>query len=68
MPPCNIPQKHYQLRTACPKATGNAFQAPLDPSHDGNNLFFDVGDERANGSDDNAIINAHLCDSGQAVS
>jgi hypothetical protein len=41
-----MPPKHRQLRAPRPKASGNAFQALVDPPHDGNNLSFDGGDER----------------------
>jgi hypothetical protein len=35
-----------------------------DPPHDGNNLSFDGGDEKTDGSDDNTIVHVPSCDSG----
>jgi hypothetical protein len=58
-----MPPKHRQLRAPCPKASGNAFQALVDPPHDGNNLSFDGGDENTDGSDDNTIVTAPPRDS-----
>jgi hypothetical protein len=63
-PPCEILPKHHQLHAPHPKASGNMFQALVDPPHDGNSLSFDAGDERANGSDDNTIVIVNSCDSG----
>jgi hypothetical protein len=56
--------KHHQLHPPYPKASRNAFQALVDPPHHGNNLSFDAGDERTDGSDDNTIVNAYPRDSG----
>jgi hypothetical protein len=67
-PPCEMPPKHRQLRAPCPKASGNAFQAPVDPPNDGNNLSFDGGDDNTDGSDDNTIVTAPPCDSGPPAS
>jgi hypothetical protein len=38
-----MPPKHPQLRAPCPDASGNAFQALVDPPNDGNHLSFDGG-------------------------
>jgi hypothetical protein len=43
------------------------FQALVDPPDDGNNLSFDGGDERTNGSDDNTVVNVHPRNSGPPV-
>jgi uncharacterized protein (DUF983 family) len=51
-----MPPKHRQLHALCPTASGNVFQALVDPPYDGNNLSFDGGDERTAGSDDNTIV------------
>jgi hypothetical protein len=66
-----MPPKHRQLRAPRPKASGNAFQALVDPPHNGNNLSFDGGDEGTDGgdegtdgSDDNTVVNTHPGDSG----
>jgi hypothetical protein len=53
--------KHRQLCAPCPKASGNPFQALVNPPHDRNNLCFD-------GSDDNSIVIAYTCDSEPPVS
>jgi hypothetical protein len=58
-----MPPKHRQLHAPCPKASGNAYQALVDPPHDGNNPSFDRGDERTDGSDDNNVVNARPRDS-----
>jgi hemerythrin len=63
-----MPPKHRQLRAPCPKASGNAFQALVDPPQDGNHLSFDGGDERTDGSDDNTVVIANPCDSGLPAS
>jgi hypothetical protein len=63
-----MPPKHRQLRTPRPKASGNAFQALVDPPHDGNDLSLDGVDERTKGSDDNTIVNARPRDSGPPAS
>jgi hypothetical protein len=63
-----MPPKHCQLRALCPKASGNAFQALVDPPHDGNNLSFDGGDERTDGGDDNTIVIVNPRDSGPPAS
>jgi hypothetical protein len=56
--------KHCQPRAPCPKASGNAFQALVDPPHDGNNLSIDGGDGKADRSDDNTVVIANPRDSG----
>jgi hypothetical protein len=38
-------------------------QALVNPPHDGNNLSFDGGDERTDGSDDNTVVIANPRDS-----
>jgi hypothetical protein len=58
-----MPPEHRQLRAPCPKASGNAFQALMDPPHDGNSLSFDGGDERTDGSNDNTVVMANPCNS-----
>jgi hypothetical protein len=40
----------------------------VDPPHDGNNLSFDGGDERTDGSDDNTVVIANPRDSGPPAS
>jgi hypothetical protein len=55
-PLCKMPPKHCQLCAPYPKASGNTFQALVDPPHDGNNLAFDGVDKRTNRSDNNTII------------
>jgi hypothetical protein len=52
-----MPPKHRQLRAPCPKASGNAFQALVDPPHDGNSLSFAGGDARTDRSDGNTVVN-----------
>jgi hypothetical protein len=59
-----MPPKRCQPYAPCPTASGNAFQALVDPPHDGNNLPFDGGDERTDGSNDNTIVNMHPGNSG----
>jgi hypothetical protein len=51
--------KHCQPHAPCPTASGNTFQALVDPPHNGNNLPFDGGDKRTNGSNDNTIVNMY---------
>jgi hypothetical protein len=63
-----MPPKYRQLRTPCPKASGNTFQALVDPPNDGNNLSFEGGDENTDGSDDNTIVTANPRDSGPPAS
>jgi hypothetical protein len=63
-----MPPKHRQIRAPRLRASGNAFQALVDPPHDGNNLSFDGGDERTDGSDDNTVVNARPRDSGPPAS
>jgi hypothetical protein len=63
-----MPPKHRQLRAPHPKASGNAFQALVDPPNDGFHFSFDGGDERTDGSDDNAVVIANLRDSGPPAS
>jgi hypothetical protein len=60
--------KHRQLRAPRPKASGNAFQALLDPPNDGNNLSLDGGDDNTDGSDDNNVVTAPPRDSGPPAS
>jgi hypothetical protein len=59
-----MPPKHHQLHAPRPKASGNAYQALVDPPHDGKSLSFDGGDESTNGYDNNTIVNANPRDSG----
>jgi hypothetical protein len=59
-----MPPRHCQLHTPRPKASGNAYQALVDPPHDGKTLSSDGGDERTDGYDNNTIVNANPCDSG----
>jgi hypothetical protein len=59
--------KHRQLHAPRPKASGNAYQALVAPPHDGNNLSFDGGDERTDGSDDNTIVIVNPRDSGPSA-
>jgi hypothetical protein len=66
-PPQEMLPKHRRLHALCPKASGNAFQALVDPPDDGNNLSFDGGDKRTNRSNDNTIVNVYPCDSGPPV-
>jgi hypothetical protein len=63
-----MPPKHRQLRAPYPKASGNAFQALVDPPTDGNHLPFDGGDGKTDGSDDNSVVNASQCVSAAAAS
>jgi hypothetical protein len=63
-----MPPKHRQLRAPRPKASGNAFQALVDPLNDGNNLSFDGGDGNTDRSDDNAVVNVPPHDSGPPAS
>jgi hypothetical protein len=63
-----MPPKHRQPRAPRPKASGNAFQALVDPPNDGNNLSLDGGDKRTDGSDDNTVVIANPRDSGPPVS
>jgi hypothetical protein len=63
-----MPPKHRQLHTPHPKASGNVYQALVDPPYDGNNLSFDAGDERTDGDDDNTVVNVHPRDSGPPAS
>jgi hypothetical protein len=55
--------KHRQLLAPCPKASGNAFQALVDPTNDGFHFSFDGGDEKTVGSDENTIVIANTRDS-----
>jgi hypothetical protein len=59
-----MPPKHRQLHTPRPKASGNAYQALVDPPHDGKSLYLDGGDERTDGYDNNNVVNANPRDSG----
>jgi hypothetical protein len=63
-----MPPKHRQLRAPRPKASGNSFQALVDPPNDGNNLSFDGGDENTDGSDDNTVVTMPPHDSGPPAS
>jgi hypothetical protein len=58
-----MPPKHRQLHAPHPKASGNAFQALVDPPNDGNHFSFDGGDEQTDENDDNTIVIANLCES-----
>jgi hypothetical protein len=60
--------KHRQLRAPRPKASGNAFQALVDPPDDGIHFSFDGGDDRTDGSDDNPVAIANPRDSGPPAS
>jgi hypothetical protein len=59
-----MPPKHRHLHTPHPNASGNTFQALVDPLNNGNNLSFDGGDENTDGSDENTmvIMNPHDSD------
>jgi regulator of replication initiation timing len=59
-----MPPKHRQLHAPRPKASGNAYQALVDPPHDGKSLSFDGGDERTDRYDNNTVVNVNPCDSG----
>jgi hypothetical protein len=61
-----MPTKHRQLHAPCPKASGKVYQALVDPPHDGNDLSFDGGDGKSDGSDDNTVVIANQRDSGGA--
>jgi hypothetical protein len=63
-----MPPKHRQLRAPCPKASGNAFQALVDPPHDGIHFSFDGGDDRPDGSDENTAVIVNPRDSGPPAS
>jgi hypothetical protein len=63
-----MPPKHRQLRAPCPKASGNAFQALVDPPNDGNHLSFDGADGETDRSDDNTVVIANPRDSGPPAS
>jgi hypothetical protein len=63
-----MPPNHRQLRAPRPKASGNAFQALVDPPNDGNDLSFDGGDGKTDGSDDNGVVIANPRDSGPPAS
>jgi chromosome segregation ATPase len=63
-----MPPKHRQLRAPRPKASGNAFQALVDPLNDGIHLSFDGGDDRTDGSDDNTVAIVNPRDSGPPAS
>jgi hypothetical protein len=63
-PPREMPPKCHQLHPLWPKASGNMFQALVGPPHDGNNLYFDGGDEKTDNSTGNTVVNARPCDSG----
>jgi hypothetical protein len=58
-----MPPKHHQLRAPRPKASRNTFQGIVDPPNDGNNLSFDGGDGKTDGSDNNTSVNAPPRDS-----
>jgi hypothetical protein len=58
-----MPPKHRQLHAPHPKASGNAFQALVDPPNDGFQFSFDGGDEKTIGSDENTMVIANTCDS-----
>jgi hypothetical protein len=50
-----------------PKASGNVFQALVDPPNDGNNLSLNGGDKRPNRSNDNTVVITNPHDSGPLV-
>jgi regulator of replication initiation timing len=52
-----MPPKHRQPRAPRPKASGNAFQALVDPPNDGNNLSLDGGDGKVDGTDERSAAN-----------
>jgi hypothetical protein len=52
-----MPPKHGQPRAPRPKASGNAFQALVDPPNDGNNLSLDGGDGKGDGTDERSAVN-----------
>jgi hypothetical protein len=58
-----MPPKHRQLHAPCPKASGNTFQALVDPPNDGNHFSFNGGDERTDENDDNTVVIANLRES-----
>jgi hypothetical protein len=55
--PYEILPKPHQLCAPYPKASGNVFQALVDPPNNRNNVSFDRGDERIDGYDNNTIVN-----------
>jgi hypothetical protein len=63
-----MPPKHRQPCAPCPKASGNPFQAVVDPPNDGNNLSFDGGDGTTDGNDDNTVVIANPRNSGLPAS
>jgi hypothetical protein len=63
-----MPPKHRQLHAPCPTASGNVFQALVDPPNDGNNLSFDGGDGNTDRSDDTTAVNAPPRGSGPPAS
>jgi hypothetical protein len=63
-PPCEMLPKARQLHAPHPKASGNTFQALVDPPDDGNDHSFHGGDGITNGSGDNTIVAMNACDSG----
>jgi hypothetical protein len=52
-----MPPKHRQPHAPHPKASGNAYQALVDPPNNGNNLSFDGGDGKPDGSDGKSAVN-----------
>jgi regulator of replication initiation timing len=53
-----MPPKHREPRAPRPKASGNAFQALVDPPNDGNDLSLDGGDGKVDGTDERSAVNA----------
>jgi hypothetical protein len=52
-----MPPKHRQPCAPCAKASGNAFQALVDPLNDGNNLSLDGGDRKVDRTDERSAVN-----------
>jgi hypothetical protein len=63
-----MPPKPRQLRAPQPKQSGNAFQALVDLPDDGSDSTFHGRDGIVDGTDDNTVVIANLCDSGLAAS
>jgi hypothetical protein len=63
-----MPPKHRQLHAPRPKASGNAFQALVDPPNEGIHFSFHGGDDRTDGSGDNTVVIANPRDSGPPAS
>jgi hypothetical protein len=52
-----MPPKHRQPCAPHPKASGNTFQAPVDPPNDGNNYSLNGGDGKVDGTDERSTVN-----------